>query len=79
MSTKIKPAIRGPKNYANFAELDVGESFIYHNMLYIKMEDIDSDYEQCAVCLLYSTLEYDMCNSQVLPVDVVINWTKQKE
>jgi hypothetical protein len=76
---KIKPVIRGPKNYCDFSELDEGGTFIYSHELCVKIVDIDSDYKQCAVNLSSGELHYDMCYTQVLPVDAVITWTKQKK
>ena len=75
---KIKPVIRGPKNYVDYAELKDGDTFIWHSELYMKMTDC-GDHEQMAVCLNDGEWIYDVCSEDVLPVDAVITWTKQKE
>lgn len=76
---KIKPAIRGPKNYCGFSELNEGDIFIHNNQLHMKIVSLGSDYEQCAITLSDGAFHYDMCETEVLPVDAVITWTKQKE
>ena len=75
---KIKPAIRGPKNYVDYAELGNGDTFIYHSELYMKMGDV-GECEQVALCLNDGEWMSEMCGEQVLPVDAVLTWTKQKE
>ena len=75
---KIKPTIRGPKNFVDFADLETGDTFIYHNQLWIKSDDT-GDYQQTALNLATGEWEYDMCNTCILPVDAVITWIKQKE
>ena len=78
MSTKIKPAIRGPKNYCDYSDLKLGDAFIYQNQLWFKVENAN-EFEQIAFNPQTGCFEHDMCETQVLPVDVVITWTKQKE
>ena len=76
---KIKPAIRGPKNYVDYADLNDGNTFIYHSQLWMKAVNIDDDYEQMAINLTTGDWLSDMCSEQVLLVDAMITWTKQKE
>ncbi len=78
---KIKPAIRGPKNYYDFSDLDVGDTFIWHGCLYQKLDDNSDDKvdEQAAYNFSGSNISYGMCGEYVLLVDAVITWTKQKE
>jgi len=81
MSTKIKPAIRGPKNYCAFGELEIGDTFVWHGDLYRKLGD-NNDHiieHQAAYNFVANNISYEMCGEEVLPVDVVITWTKQKE
>jgi hypothetical protein len=75
---KIKPAIRGPKNYCDYSELAIGDTFIYHGALWIKSDDTGS-FEQTAINLATGEWDYNLCGIQVFPVDAVITWTKQKE
>ena len=80
---KIKPAIRGPKNYVKYQELCVTDTFNYQNQLWVKTGDADDDcgntVTQLALNMATGQLLDDMCNEQVLPVDAVLTWTKQKE
>ena len=75
---KIKPVIKEPKNYVNYTDLDIKDCFIQDGELYMKCGDT-YDYEQCAINLSTGHFWKDMCGELVLPVDTVINWTKQKE
>lgn len=75
---KIRPAIRGPKNYCDFSDLSDGDTFTWHGNLYMKTDETD-DGEQMAVCLTDGLWVSGMCSESVLPVDAVITWTKQKE
>ncbi|MCP5019628.1 MAG: hypothetical protein GY938_30745 [Ketobacter sp.] len=75
---KIKPAIRGPKDYCNYADLDVGDTFIYHNQLWMK-SDVAEQIGQTAVNMATGEWAYNMCDTMVLPVDAVITWTKIKD
>lgn len=80
--TKIKPAIRGPKNYVDYTNLDHGDVFVYQNQLWIVSNDFDCAdrcTDQAAVNLSTGEHKYKLCGQDVLPVDVVITWTKQKE
>jgi len=81
MSTKIKPAIRGPKNYCDFSELKVGDTFIWHSGLFRKLTNNNDNMvgRQAAYNFAADNISYEMCGEEVLPVDVVITWTKQKE
>lgn len=60
-----------------------GDTFIFENALWMKVADRDEEVtdptDQFAANLLTGARRVDMCGTEVLPVDAVITWTKQKE
>lgn len=75
---KVKPAIRGPKNYCDYSDLKVKDTFIYQGHLHMKIEDA-GDGNQRSICFGEAQTYHEMCGEQVLPVDAILTWTKKKE
>ena len=73
-NSRISPSTIIDPEGVSFASLKYGDCFIYHNGLFIKTDD---DNSQTGVNLLTGEAEYDMCTEVVIPVDVKITWKKK--
>ncbi len=72
---KCNPAIKHPHKTVDFADLEVGKTFVYNGDLYIKCSHTD----QIGVCLNDGTYLYDVCGSPVIPVNAEVSWSYKKK
>ena len=75
MKTKIMPKPKFKLRSVDFADLAIGDWFVFNDMLCKKLppEDSDNDY-QMAIDIADGETMTDMCGKFVLPVVVEIMW-----